>query len=229
MGRMAFLARRRGYRRRYGRSFGRRRRGMRKSSTWGSTAWNLAKKAAAGVVKYYLNPEYKFLDWTNTTISPSSTPEVYGDVSWLAAGTTEITRTGNTVKFTSLQMHFTLSKATAATQTLVRLVLVSDISSNGVAPDWLDVFETASVTAFINKDYGRRFHIIYDKVVTLDTNYPQKVVKVYKKLQHHVKYLDSTASDAALGQGAIYFLVMSNEATNTPLVSTRSRVRFLDN
>jgi len=226
MDRMAYLARRRGYRRR---GYGRRRRYSRKSSSWGNTAWNLAKKAATGVVKYYLNPEYKFLDWTDTTVSPSTTPEVYGDPSWLATGTSETARTGNTVKFTSLQMHFSMQKHASATNTLLRLVLVSDISSNGTAPAWTDVFESASTTAFINKDYGRRFHILYDRTVTLDANYPQKVIKFYKKLQHHVKYIGTTAADASLGQGAIYFMTMSNENTNTPLMSVRSRVRFLDN
>lgn len=215
------------YRRRYRRRY--RKRGYRKAKPgFGSMAWNLAKKAASGVVKYYLNPEYKFLDWTNTTISPTA-PEVYGDPSWLAAGTSETTRTGNTVKFTSIQMHFSLTKATAATQTIVRLVLVSDISSNGVAPAYTDVFSSTSPLAFVNKNNGRRFHILMDRLVTLDSSYPQKIFRFYKKLQHHVKYLGNNASDAALGQGAIFFMVCSNESTNAPLVSTRSRVRFLDN
>lgn len=215
------------YRRRYRRRY--RKRGYRKAKPgFGSMAWNLAKKAASGVVKYYLNPEYKFLDWTNTTISPTA-PEVYGDPSWLAAGTSETTRTGNTVKFTSIQMHFSLTKATAATQTIVRLVLVSDISSNGVAPAYTDVFSSTSPLAFVNKNNGRRFHILMDRLVTLDSSYPQKIFRFYKKLQHHVKYLGNNASDAALGQGAIFFMACSNESTNGPLVSTRSRVRFLDN
>lgn len=215
------------YRRRYRRRY--RKRGYRKAKPgFGSMAWNLAKKAASGVVKYYLNPEYKFLDWTNTTISPTS-PEVYGDPSWLAAGTSETTRTGNTVKFTSIQMHFSLTKATVATQTIVRLVLVSDISSNGVAPAYTDVFSSTSPLAFVNKNNGRRFHILMDRLVTLDSSYPQKIFRFYKKLQHHVKYLGNNASDAALGQGAIFFMCCSNESTNAPLVSTRSRVRFLDN
>lgn len=215
------------YRRRYRRRY--RKRGYRKAKPgFGSMAWNLAKKAASGVVKYYLNPEYKFLDWTNTTISPTA-PEVYGEPSWLAAGTSETTRTGNTVKFTSIQMHFSLTKATAATQTIVRLVLVSDISSNGVAPAYTDVFSSTSPLAFVNKNNGRRFHILMDRLVTLDSSYPQKIFRFYKKLQHHVKYLGNNSSDAALGQGAIFFMACSNESTNAPLVSTRSRVRFLDN
>jgi len=216
------------YRRRNYKRRGMRRRRYGRKTTWGGTAWNLAKKAASSVVKYYLNPEYKFLDWTNTTISPTA-PEVYGDVSWLAAGTSETTRTGNTVKFTSIQMHFSCTKATAATQTLIRLVLVSDISSNGVAPAYTDVFASTSPLAFMNKNNGRRFHIIMDRLVTLSAAYPQKVFRFYKKLQHHVKYLGNNSSDAALGQGAIFFMTCSNEVTNAPLVSTRSRVRFLDN
>ena len=42
--------------------------------------WGLAKKAASGVVKYYLNPEYKFLDTINTV-----TPNNLGTIQPLTA------------------------------------------------------------------------------------------------------------------------------------------------
>lgn len=213
--------RRGGYRRRY-------RRG--RKTSWGGTAWNLAKKAASSVVKYYLNPEYKFLDWGNSTISPgNSTGEVYGDPSWLAAGTSEITRTGNTIKITSMQFHAIATINNSATVTNIRMVLVSDISSDGVAPTYADIFENISTQAFVNRDYGRRFRILMDKHIVVDKDRPQRVVKWYSRMQHHIKYLDGSASDSALGQGAIYAVFLSSETTNTPTISVKTRARYLDN
>lgn len=224
---MAYYGRRSYNRRPYRRY---RRAGTRSNSSWGNTAWNLAKTAAKGVVKYYLNPEYKFLDWTNATFSPSTVPETFGDISWLSAGTNEITRTGNTIKVTSLQGQLILKKATAATATDIRIVIFSAADPDGVAPSWTDVFETADVNAFRNKDTGRSYKIMYDRKFTLDANTPIRNVKIYKKLQHHIKYIASTATDTALGNGAIFLTCMSNETgTSSPIVNIRTRMRFLDN
>lgn len=222
MYRMAY----RNYRRR---RFNRRRNYRRKSSSFGSTAWNLAKKAASGVVKYYLNPEYKFLEWSNTTFQPSTTPQVFGDPSWLAAGTSDITRTGNMIKVTSMQAKMLLTRNTASTLTQVRCVWFYAIAPDGQLPSFSSIFETNSPTAYINKDSTIDYKILYDKLFLLDVYHPQREVKIYKKLQHHIKYLDSNAGDASLGNGAIYFACISNEPTNTPTVQVKSRMRFLDN
>ena len=200
-----------------------------RNSSWGNTAWQLAKKAASGVVKYYLNPEYKFLEWTNTTFQPSTTPQVFGDPSWLAAGTSDITRTGNTIKVTSMQAKILMTRNTSSTLTQVRCVFFYAIAPDGALSSFTQVFESNDVNAYINKDYGIDYKIFWDKVYLLDVYHPQREIKIYKKLQHHIKYLDGTAGDAALGSGAIYFACISNEATNTPIVRIRTRMRYLDN
>lgn len=191
--------------------------------------WGLAKKAATGVVKYYLNPEYKFLEWTNTTFQPSTTPQVFGDPSWLAAGTSDTTRTGNQIKVTSIQAKILITRNTSATLTQVRCVFFYAVAPNGSLPSFTQVFESNDVNSYINKDYGIDYKILFDKVYLLDVYHPQKEIQIYEKMQHHIKYLDSNAGDSSMGNGAIYFACISNEATNTPIVKIRTRMRYLDN
>lgn len=210
---------------RYGRKRYRKRYRQRRG---GNSMWNIAKKAANGIVKYYLNPEYKFLD-NSGQVNPSSTGQVISGNGLIAQGDTDITRDGNSIKVTSWLHRITLEKNASATSTRFRIILFSDVSSAGAVPAVTDLLQTASVISPLNRVNGSRFHVLQDKTCVLDTDTPQKVFEFYKKMQHHIKYLDGTANTTSLGQGSLYVLILSNEATNTPTMNYYSRMRFLDN
>lgn len=190
--------------------------------------WGLAKKAASGVVKYYLNPEYKFLD-NSGSITPTSSGQIISGNSLIGQGDTNSTRDGNSIKITSWLHRHSLEKHASATATRVRLIWFYDISSAGAVPAVLDVLETASTLSPMNKLNGARFKIVKDSHFTLSTDKPLIQTQFYKKMQHHIKYLDTTANTTSLGQGPLYVLAISSEATNTPTLNYSSRMRFLDN
>ena len=189
--------------------------------------WGLAKKAASGVVKYYLNPEYKFLEAINT-ITPVTTGKIQ-PLSIIPQGDQNTQRSGNEIKVTSLLMRATMSKATAATSTKIRLIIFSDVSSNGALPALADVLQTANQDSPINRVNGTRFTVLCDKSYIVDGSTPKKQLYIYKKLQHHIHYLTTDNTNASLGQGQIYLAAITDEATNAPTISYNSRMRFLDN
>lgn len=187
----------------------------------------MAKKAAQGVVRYYLNPEYKFLDST-----PAITPGTGGlitNISAIALGDTANDRNGSSIKVTSHLLRGTLTKAAAATATKVRVIIFADTSSNGALPVVADVLQTSNQDSPLNKVNGSRFTILFDKSYVLSNDTPMRQFKHFKKMQHHIHYLNGTSATSAMGQGPIYMLTISNEASNTPTVSVNSRMRFLDN
>lgn len=189
--------------------------------------WGLAKKAATGVVKYYLNPEYKFLEAVNT-VTPSNTGSIQ-PLSIITQGDQNTMRSGNEIKVTSALMRATITKATAATATKVRCIVFSDVSSNGAVPAIADILQTANQDAPVNRVNGTRFTVIMDRSYILDNDKPMKQLYWYKKFQHHIHYLTTDNTTGSLGQGQIYFLTISNESTNAPQISYNSRMRFLDN
>lgn len=189
--------------------------------------WNIAKKAAGKVVKYYLNPEYKFLEAINT-VTPSNTGSVQ-PLSIITQGDQNTMRSGNEIKVTSALMRATITKAAAATATKVRCIIFSDVSSNGAVPALADVLQTANQDSPVNRVNGTRFTVIMDRSYVLDNDKPMKQLYWYKKLQHHIHYLTTDNTNGSLGQGQIYFLTISNESTNAPQVAYNSRMRFLDN
>jgi len=194
----------------------------------GGGLWSLAKKAASGVVKYYLNPEYKFLDNANSLSAPN-TGVMVSNMSLIALGDTDSTRNGNSIKATSHLLRYTITKASAATATAIRIILFTDISSDGAVPAVADLLDNASNLSPLSQVNGSRFHILMDRMYNLSADTPIITRQYYRKMNHHIKYLDGTANNTSLGQGPIYMCLISNEGTNTPTVAYQSRIRFLDN
>lgn len=197
----------------------------------GGSLWNLAKKAASGVVKYYLNPEYKFLDNNaNTTITNTGT--ILSSQSLIAQGDDATSRDGNSIKVTSWLFRATMD-INGTNNARVRIVAFIDASSNGVVPLISDVFQSTLGNLIIspmNRVNGKRFKVLFDRSFILDNDDPKKTCEVFKKMQHHIHYLDATASTSSLGQGPIYIALISDQPlANAPSFSMTSRMRFLDN
>lgn len=190
--------------------------------------WGLAKKAATGVVKYYLNPEYKHSDYAITQ-AVNNAGVVFSNINFIAQGDTDQTRDGNSIKVTSHFMRYTFTRNTSSTATYVRFIVFTDVSSNAAVPAVVDVLDNSSALSPLNTLNGSRFHILMDRTYTLSADKPIVAGEYYKKMQHHIKFLDGSATNTNLGQGPIYLLAISNEITNTPTLSLQSRIRFLDN
>lgn len=216
------------YRRRYRKRFRRRGYGKRR----GGGLWGLAKKAASGVVKYYLNPEYKFLDAAASGLAVVDTGTIVATQSLIAQGLTNTDRDGNSIKITSWLYRATMD-INGSNNARIRIVAFTDTSSNGAAPAITDVFQSTLgllINAPMNRVNGKRFKVLFDRNYIVDNDNQKHTCEVFKKMQHHIHYLTTTAATASLGQGPIYVAYISDQpAPQAPTLNWTSRMRFLDN
>nr|UOF78571.1 capsid protein [Cressdnaviricota sp.] len=228
------MAYRRYKRESYGENYKRLRRKFKKYSAGGSTmaryggyalkAWNLAK-----MLKGLINTESKYGDSGIQTLTPTNAGGV-SYLSGLAQGLTNITRVGNSILAKSILLNIQCVINASATNTVVRLVLFVDHDNQGATPAVTDLIQSADARAFINRVNGKRFSVLKDWQYVLNTSTgAQQNDKVFLRLAHHIKY---SGTDAAIGsqlQGAMFLMVISDQATNTPTVIYNSRLRYIDN
>lgn len=195
-----------------------------------SGLWNLAKKAANGVVKYYLNPEYKFLDSSYPISVLGTAGQIQSIPSLISQGDSSTSRDGNSIKITSILVRANITQTVGTTTPVTtRFMIFSDSSSNGTPPQVLDVLQTADVLSPMNRVNGSRFTVLSDKLYTTDPDDLRKGIKIYRKLQHHIHYLDGTNTVTSLGQGVIYFLWITDTGAGASSIAWNCRMRFLDN
>lgn len=193
-----------------------------------------AKKAlrVANFVKSVVNVEYKYLDVSNTGLSMSSSGAV-ALLTGLAVGTTSTTRNGNSILMKSFYSQITFKVNAAATSsTLCRVIYFIDKQDTSSLPAVTDVLSAATVNAPIRRDQGDRFIVLYDRrlVVNLDSgSRPAGILKYFKKLHMHVKYLGDTAAQSDTGENQIYVLTVTDAASNNPTFNHTVRMRYIDN
>lgn len=192
--------------------------------------WGIAKQAAKSVVKYYLNPEYKFLDSQQAATSLGIAGQVQALPSLIAQGDDATSRDGNSIKITSMLIRGYVTQATGSTAPVTtRFMIFTDVSSNASPPLVTDVLQTANVLSPMNRVNGSRFKILFDRNYTTDPDDLRKGIKVFKKMQHHIHYLDGSNTSTSLGQGAIYFLWVTDTGGAAVSTTWNCRMRFLDN
>lgn len=178
-------------------------------------------------LKKFVNVEKQKLDTTVIAGTQGTTPTVV-HLSALATGDAEGTRTGNSVKCINLSHHINARIDSSANFTRVRYVVVQDLQQVGdTAPAMTDVYETASVSAFLNKATVGRFKILFDRVYNLDAQRPSVYLKTFKYLNHHIRYNGVNSTDVQ--KGGIYGMLVSDENTNPPTCGIISRLTYIDN
>ncbi len=225
------MAYRHNYQRRRNRRF-RRGRYTRKQPSMGTQAWNLAKRAATQVVKYYVNTERKYID--GGIAGEVNTTGAVTFINGLAQGTTVLQRVGDQVKFTSLHLKYFMGhNAAGAQDQYIRIIALIDFQVNGVIATVAQILESAIVNAHREIDFSRRFHVLYDKMHAMapagaSTN---NINDVYLKMDLKPEYFGTAATIAAINTGAVYILTISNIATASepPTINIQTRMRFIDN
>lgn len=185
------------------------------------TAWRGVK-----YLKGLVNSELFSLDATSTgTVSNIGSMT---HITAIAQGDGVNGRTGNSILAKSVYIKMQLTKDSAATNTRVRLVLVRDNQQiSDTAPSIANIYGSASTIAPIQSGAFGRFTILYDKTFNLTADNPQVNTRVFQKLNHHVRYNGTADTDQQ--KNAIYWIQMSNEATNVPDYERVIRFRYHDN
>jgi len=197
-------------------------------------AYDLASRTWKGLneIRKFINIEEKFSD-----VNASQSPDQNGAVtclSQLAQGTTMNTRVGNSVRVQRFSLRARVAVNSAVTTfSVVRVAIIRDMEGQGTAPTCADIFETVGTSAAPRQPFDwlnrKRFAVLYDTflIVSPDT-WSARAVYYEIDLAKHVLYRGTTAAAASDGEGSIYIVSLSDEATNTPTVSYSSRMTYTD-
>ncbi len=203
--------------------------------THGMNALELASKSlvVAYGVKKLLNVEYKFHDVQLTTSAITPTGTIV-QLTNIPQGDTDISRDGAQVKLTSTVSKFFIASNSSAFQTNIRVMLVLDKQTNGAIYTMLDLLKDTDgndiIVSQLNLDNQYRFRVLYDKVISLsNVGITSAHRAIHKKLQHKLRFESSTPSIADLNSKSFSLVFISNQTTNSPLVTLFSRIKYLDN
>ena len=214
--------RRRGYRRRYRRrapSYGQIGR-----KVYGDIMW-LKKKVSN------LNVEVKRFDTLATgVVQQHSGSATVVSISDIAQGDTDITRDGNSLKCTNLSIRLGLGKPSVDTEQTVRFMVFKCLGPSSAA-SVTELLEdpTTSLETWRNIDRSRNYKVLIDDFITMAENgdTTERFRTYNRKIMSHIKYDNSAGNSAQYG--GLFYLIMTDEATNRASYSVSTRLRFVDN
>ncbi len=196
-----------------------------------SRALNVATQALsiAKSVASVINVEWKHIDSGVNTITPGTAGTVVS-LNHLAEGVSSNERTGISIKMKSLELRGNFTMDATATNTILRLIVILDNSPNSDLATIAEMFEVGNVETLRNNVNFGRFKTLYDRSFAMSgTGMENGTYKKYIKLNNHVKYSGSDATEDGIEKGQLLFISFSNEATNKPSLKYNARVRYVDN
>ena len=183
----------------------------RRTSTYARRAYNRLCK-----------PEAKFIE-PSDSISVSTTGDI-NHLTAIAGGTSRNERTGRKIMGKSLVQRWKFTINASATSTNIRLIQFRWFDDS--APTVTDILEAAHTLEVYKTETSEKYRVIMDKLITLSTNRPKTAFKTYMRIMHPITYTGSASTDYQRGQ--IFTLAVSDEATNTPTMVVRGRLRYTD-
>ncbi len=193
------------------------------------SAMLVAKKALRKVnkVQKAIRNEKKMHDLGVTVLVPI----IAGVVSHLSAvfqGDTIITRDGNNIKAFFFELRYLVVKHATPTNTRFRISIVKDTRQvESVFPSYLDVMLSASPLSQYSRVNPGRFVVLYNKLVTLRTNFIAFTTTFTKKINIPISWVGASGAD--INKNGLYLLVESDAAAGQePTFNFTWRLRFND-
>lgn len=193
------------------------------------SAKDLAIKALRNVnnIRGLVNSEMLKLDVGASTTPTNVTSQSLILLNGVAQGDGDTQRTGNSIYARALNANMFFEKHSSATFTYIRVMVVQDNQQiSDTTPTVADVLESDYASHLAKTTVGR-FTVLMSKIITLNSNLPSRSAKFNYAMRHHIRFNGSASSDVQ--KGAIYLLLISSEATNTPTVRYNYRLSFHDN
>lgn len=187
-------------------------------------AWNAVK-----YMKTLINSERKLYTLQVTPASQTFNGSVV-HLTNIAQGDQTSQRDGRSILINYLQLRGLFTKGTG--NDVLRYMVVRDKYQSGSAPAVDQVLQTVGTSlapfAPLDASFAGRFEILDTGMVTFSPDMPTFVYKKFIKLNKHCKW-QTTADGGGTMAGHIYFISISNVATNSCSVEFVSRVGFRDN
>lgn len=219
------------------------RKSSRKSGSWGAVAVRGLGGLALKVLKRKLglNTETHYKDTVDAAAATTTTFAAFQtDIITIPIGDTVVTRTGRSVRITSISIRGTLRAVSAQTeQCRVRIVgfVQRNVDTPGAVLAATDVLEDH--TAQLNTPYDMNttgYSIIFDRVFTVSPFGQEgstKDVRIsYTPLDHHCLWTsaDTTGVYQNILKGYVRFLIATDAAsTHEPTFESYGRTKWVDN
>ncbi len=201
----------------------------------GEMVYSDAKRALlmAKSIKSLMNVEFKNHDVGQTAVAFAVAP-VITQLTNIAIGDTTNTRDGSSVKLVSILFKYNILMNASATKTACRVLIIHDRQTNEAIYTGTDFFSDVSagdgIVSARNLDNGHRFQVLYDKVHTYSATGRQiSYHQFYKKLNLKLRYDNAAAAITSLTQSSLSLVLVTNEATNVPTITSLTRLRYVDN
>jgi hypothetical protein len=142
-------------------------------------------------------------------------------------------RTGRSIKLKSIAIKAQLKVNATAELNTIRVMVVRTLLNSSSAPTVSDVLQSVDINSFRNRENNQRsFNVLYDRNITLslDNDNEYKQFSFYKKLDSHMYFSGTAATEASSGKGAIYLMLLSDQSVNTPtMANCHTRITYVDN
>ncbi len=203
---------------------------FRKSNS--KSAYNKASKALALVQKMQRTEEKKYdINTINLTVAIGGNAGQVQLLNGLVQGTSGATRLGDKIALKTLSGRINVKIGNGEVDgCVVRMVIVYDRDSDGVAPSWSSLFGAEDLLR--NYDFRTdpgKLDVLCDKTFTVRTDTNQIPVKFWYNLKDRITHFQGNAGTIAdITKGALY--VMFNTINNTVAVDVDGQtvVRFTD-
>ncbi len=167
-----------------------------------------------------------------TDVAFNSTPTVI-QLTNLVTGDSNTTRDGSKVMVTSFTFNYFVQRHASASRTIWRIMLVQDKQTNGAEFDPSELLQDDTVLDNLvspyNTDNNHRFRVLYDELAPgKSANSAIWVRKIFKKVRIPLTYDASAGTIADLTSNSLALLIMSDEDTNTPVMTYNVRLRYED-
>lgn len=213
-----------------------------KAIRWTGNALKVAHQAynMARVVASIVNAERKYHDYT-TGINPDTTAQLV-QLTDIDQGDSKELRNGDSIAIKSLQIDYEIKFDADVPLEAVRVIIFRENDNGeGAIPTSSQLLESDAVKAFRNKDFPKKFKVLYDKYHSCDTSkllVHRNYFKKFKMMKDrkgnptrsaHITWSGVNGTD--IGRGHLYLLVVGNQPTanTTSEFYLNSRVRFYDN
>lgn len=177
--------------------------------------------------------EYKYLD-NSLTATAFTNAGVIDQLTNVVEGLTNITRVAQKITIKRIMFRVNAFSNVAGTKFVCRVMLVQDRQTNGAIFATTDLLESVAAVdctiSQLNKNFFKRFKILYDKRKSLTTTGSNQVTffNFQKRVNIPVLYSANAGTIADIRKNSLAIIFFTNVAANAPSFDYNSRLIFTD-
>lgn len=135
-------------------------------------------------------------------------------------------RNGDALTPKHIELNLSFTKHASATSSIIRVIAYQWCNDTDSLSAISDILQFTDVLSPKSQDHRYDSRVYHDSLVTVDTDNPKKTLLIKFVPKKAINYRAGTNS--TIESNGVYFLLLSDEATNTPTVSYVWKTKFTD-